>query len=550
MNGVIPMGYTDKELRDATQIAYMDLNEGYKELLRLKVKPPYTIMQIINNTINLKKRTQLENKIKEGDITIDLDSWKITQIHDTNKDNGFYGCIIETSDKEAIVAFRGSESTTKAQFEYDWINADIGLLNNKRTPQQEEVDKFISAMKDNGYLDKYTSVASTGHSLGGNLSDYFTIQAANTDFSEKITQSVNFDGPGFSKEFLESNKKEIDSMSEIMKHYQWSAVGNLLFPVPGVEFVTTDIKDYSDTSTYLQNDFNKEYLYNLICRHDTRSLEYDDHGNVVNGKMDNLAWFMGKISKLIDRMPSAIGNSMKDSLTYFLLHGEEIKSLFVDDKGLTTLGKSLVAAAAVAVLLNPIGTVVVAAKVIVITAAVILAAVGLECLIEFIESTVEKVGELVSVAAKMAAKKFAEFKDLLKKEVAKIKDLAKYAITLLINKGARDKFVSEVAGKIRDYSAGILEELKKAYSLIISEEFFDMRIWNKKYVNEKWYGRLFLSPIQAVAFSLAGSVLEAGIGFINKVTGVFEEVQALDDSFAKFLNTKADELNAIAELLD
>lgn len=544
------MGYTDKELRDATQIAYMDLNEGYKELLRLKVKPPYTIMQIINNTINLKKRTQLENKIKEGDITIDLDSWKITQIHDTNKDNGFYGCIIETSDKEAIVAFRGSESTTKAQFEYDWINADIGLLNNKRTPQQEEVDKFISAMKDNGYLDKYTSVASTGHSLGGNLSDYFTIQAANTDFSEKITQSVNFDGPGFSKEFLESNKKEIDSMSEIMKHYQWSAVGNLLFPVPGVEFVTTDIKDYSDTSTYLQNDFNKEYLYNLICRHDTRSLEYDDHGNVVNGKMDNLAWFMGKISKLIDRMPSAIGNSMKDSLTYFLLHGEEIKSLFVDDKGLTTLGKSLVAAAAVAVLLNPIGTVVVAAKVIVITAAVILAAVGLECLIEFIESTVEKVGELVSVAAKMAAKKFAEFKDLLKKEVAKIKDLAKYAITLLINKGARDKFVSEVAGKIRDYSAGILEELKKAYSLIISEEFFDMRIWNKKYVNEKWYGRLFLSPIQAVAFSLAGSVLEAGIGFINKVTGVFEEVQALDDSFAKFLNTKADELNAIAELLD
>jgi hypothetical protein len=61
---------------------------------------------------------------------------------------------------------------------------------------------------------------------------------------------------------------------------------------------------------------------------------------------------------------------------------------------------------------------------------------------------------------------------------------------------------------------------------------------------------LLLSPIQAVAFSLAGSVLEAGIGFINKVTGVFEEVQELDDSFAKFLNTKADELNAVAELLD
>lgn len=106
--------------------------------------------------------------------------------------------------------------------------------------------------------------------------------------------------------------------------------------------------------------------------------------------MKKLAWFMGKISKLIGRMPSAIGNSMKKDLEYFLLHGEEIKSLFVDDKGLTTLGKGMVAAAAIAVLLNPIGTVAIAAKVIVTAAAVILASVGLECLIENIESTVDK----------------------------------------------------------------------------------------------------------------------------------------------------------------
>jgi hypothetical protein len=544
------MGYTDKELRDATQIAYMDLSYGYNYLVEIKnEKPPFSIRQIINSTKDIKIQANLEDKIKEGDISIDLDSWKITQIHDTNDDNGFYGCIIETSNNEAIVAFRGSEEPNiNNQLKLDWIDADIGLLNSTKTLQHEIVDKFIAEIKNNGYLDKYTYVASTGHSLGGNLSDYFTIKAAN-DFSDKIKQSVNFDGPGFSKEFLESNKKEIDAVSGIMKHYQWSAVGNLLFPVPGVEFVTTDIKDYSDTSKYLQDE-RKEYSYYLIARHDTRSLEYDEHGNVVNGKMDKLAWFMGKISKLIDRMPSAIGNSMKKDLEYFLLHGEEIKSLFVDDKKLTTLGKEMVAAAAIAVLSNPIGTLTIAAKVIATSTAVILASVGLECLVEYIESTAEKVGELVAEAKKIVAKKFEEFKEALKKEVSKVKDLAKYAITLITNKAARDKLVDEAAGKIRDYSAGILEELKKAYSLIISEEFFDMRIWNKKYLQEKWYGRLLLSPIQTVAFSLAGSVLDAGIGFINKVMGIFEEVQELDDSFAKFLNTKADELNAVAELLD
>ena len=284
------MGYTDKELRDATQIAYMDLSDGYNYLVEIKnEKPPFSIRQIINSTKDIKIQANLEDKIKEGDISIDLDSWKITQIHDTNDDNGFYGCIIETSNNEAIVAFRGSEEPNiNNQLKLDWIDADIGLLNSTKTLQHEIVDKFIAEIKNNGYLDKYT----------------------------------------------------------------------------------------------------------------------------------------------------------------------------------------------------------------------------------------------------------------------KIKDLAKYAITLITNKAARDKLVNEVAGKIRDYSAGILEELKKAYSLIISEEFFDMRIWNKKYLQEKWYGRLLLSPIQAVAFSLAGSVLDAGIGFLNKVTGVFEEVQELDDSFAKFLNTKADELNAVAELLD
>ncbi len=34
------MGYTDKELRDATQIAYMDLNYGYNYLVDIKNEKP------------------------------------------------------------------------------------------------------------------------------------------------------------------------------------------------------------------------------------------------------------------------------------------------------------------------------------------------------------------------------------------------------------------------------------------------------------------------------------------------------------------------------
>jgi hypothetical protein len=543
----VQMGYTDKELRDATQIAYMDFTDGYAELNRRNKEPPYTIRQIKDATKDPEKCAAIDKIVKENGISIDLDTLKIAQIHNTNNENGFYGCIIETSDKEAIVAFRGSEEPNGKQLRFDWINADLALINNKRTTQQAEVDKFLEDIKTNGYLDKYTSVASTGHSLGGNLSDYFTIRSVDYGISDKIKQSVSFDGPNFSKEFLEDNKKQIDSVSNVMKHYQWSAVGNLLFPVPGVEFDTAQIKDYGDTSTYLQNQYKDEFSYNLICRHDTRSLEFDKHGNLINGKTDNFAWFMGKVSKGIDRLPSGIGNFMKDNLTYYLLLGDETKSLFVDAKGLTGSGTVLVAGGAIAVLANPIGTLAITANVIAVTVALIAASFGIECLIEFFESAIEKVSELVSKAI-MAMKEVAEFKDLLKKEAAKIIDLAKRAISLLPN--SANEFRTEVTSKIRDYSIGMLEELKNAYSLIISEDFFDMGIWNKKFAYEKWFNRLYISPIQSAASHLTNSVQEAGIGFINNVTGVFKEVQELDNSFAKYLNTKVEELNAISGLLD
>ena len=53
------MGYTDKELRDATQIAYMDLSYGYNYLVEIKnEKPPFSIRQIIDST----KETKIKKK--------------------------------------------------------------------------------------------------------------------------------------------------------------------------------------------------------------------------------------------------------------------------------------------------------------------------------------------------------------------------------------------------------------------------------------------------------------------------------------------------------
>lgn len=72
-------------------------------------------MQIINSTKDIEIRANLEDKIKKGDISIDLDSWKITAIHDTNDDNGFYGCIIETSNNEAYEGSKKAGNNVMAE---------------------------------------------------------------------------------------------------------------------------------------------------------------------------------------------------------------------------------------------------------------------------------------------------------------------------------------------------------------------------------------------------------------------------------------------------
>lgn len=152
------MSYTDKELKEATQIAYLNcIEKNIKNLIADGETGPFTLKELISQNIDLdlaKKNLALEGKSIEkmklqelaqysdmsdldkeiiGKLSDEMLEWKIADIHDMTSENGFYSCVIETSPKDAIVAFRGSEGTkTYSGLVYDWIDADFGLLNSKR----------------------------------------------------------------------------------------------------------------------------------------------------------------------------------------------------------------------------------------------------------------------------------------------------------------------------------------------------------------------------------------------------------------------------------
>ena len=324
-------GYTDKQLRDATQVAYLDCIEpAMRNLIADGKKGPYTLRDLIMEHVNLdtaRLNLKLEGETKRvNDLGIrelieysdindfdrdiiktlsdDAFDWKVVDIHDKNAENGFYGCVIETAENEAIVAFRGSEGRklNYSGIVNDWIKADFGLLKNECTEQQKEVERYIDGLVTNGILDKYEFLAATGHSLGGNLASHFAIASSigeyRKDVSNKLKQVVNFDGPGMSKEYLSHYSDAIKRSGEKIKHYKWSLIGSCLNDIPGeeIEYLAIDENQHNESLI-------DQVKYNAFLKHATTSLKFSKSGKAIRGDQDVLSKFIHSLSVGVEYVP-------------------------------------------------------------------------------------------------------------------------------------------------------------------------------------------------------------------------------------------------------
>lgn len=261
--------YTDKELRDLTQIAYMDFSKSY-EVISGKNSPgrvtdtsPQYLMDLIEADPGSAEKLDMSVIDAHPD-------WKIITPYDTNDTNGFYACLVETEPGHLVIAFRGSESLTNAkQRGLDWVDADLGLLGAWETEQQAEVRRMFENPEIRDILSRYDHISMTGHSLGGNLAEYATIASVDYGFDYKVDQCVSFDGPGFSDEYIEGHREQIDKVNGKMTHYQWSVVGMLLNMIPGVNYQHVAVNNW----------------YIPLLRHSTEGLMYDKNGNLVPGIM-------------------------------------------------------------------------------------------------------------------------------------------------------------------------------------------------------------------------------------------------------------------------
>jgi hypothetical protein len=410
------MAYTDRQLKNATQIAYADFSKLIAELPARK--EPYTIAELMSE---LSKRPNFQGSfsamrdfMNSADQTDwnQIKNWKIIATHDTNAKNGFYGCVIDTGNGNAIVGLRGSEAMDEmGNLVNDWVKADLGLLPSTLTEQQAEMERFLKDISESGYIKNYGNLAITGHSLGGNLAEHGMIMADKYGLDRLLSQCVSFDGPGFSQEYIMEHYTRINEIAGQMKHFQWSLVGNLLQMLPGV--------DVNSLKTHESDDF----AYNLIGKHATTSIMFDEYGNAIQGEQDMFSAAVGLFSRGIDHMPKIVGDVLVASISVLLISVSWAADKMFDDNGLTPFGWTVVIGAVGLVAVIGIGPIIAFVATVLIIAVVAVAAVMLvELVYEGLVWLVERAIDLAVAAWNWSVQQIANLRQFIQDVLAAAKN--------------------------------------------------------------------------------------------------------------------------------
>lgn len=350
------MPYSSGEMEDASSIVYDDWDVVEKQMGGAQGQG-FTIGEMydfaMENGLEGNVRWTTDLLANSGGNWRGVDEWKLVDTNNDNKGSGFYASVFETAPDKAIIAFRGTEGSAN-----DWINGDLRLLNSIETPQQHQGEVYLKELVAKGLAEKYGYLATAGHSLGGNLATDFTLEASTKGL--RIDQCTVFDSPGFSDEYLKAHFLQILKSGNTITKYRWSAVGSLLFDIPGSTVLDTAVKGDGQFGAGPGGE-QDDLPYGLRV-HDPKATVRDSDNNVIlaneKGSLgeygfkgpnmgDQLqVWLMktalGDISKLADLDPfMGVVTFWNTGLSYFNEFSAEIVGALktVGQKGLA-LGSS------------------------------------------------------------------------------------------------------------------------------------------------------------------------------------------------------------------
>ncbi|MDR0459652.1 MAG: DUF2974 domain-containing protein [Coriobacteriales bacterium] len=290
-----PEIYSHQELDNASILAYDDYGLVVR---RMQDKfdyenRDYTLGEIYefaqDPANNCQQYVQWTNLcLTEGGLDWEeVQDWKLVDYSDPdiNVNQGFSGCVFETSPGHAIVACRGSESLEENLYQ-DWYSA-FKLPYSQLTPHQQCAEDYAQRLAEIGFGERYPYLAVTGQSLGGNDAEHLTVVAGR--FGLTVSQCVCFDAPGNSLAHNMLYQSEFNQVKDVITYidYSWASSGGIRFF--GANIILAKRKPWS---TYpISPDRTPSDIGEVLGGHSPVAISFDDDGMVVVKRVEDIDTF-------------------------------------------------------------------------------------------------------------------------------------------------------------------------------------------------------------------------------------------------------------------
>lgn len=156
--------------------------------------------------------------------------------HKRQKYKGACGAVFRSSDGSKVyVVFRGTGTGR-------WYDNGDGLSNTSSEYQNVAL-RYFNDVLDTLDLSGDVKLVVTGHSKGGNLSQYVTLRS---DYGDRVRYCISFDGQGFSPEFLGSiSQSRVSELSRRMysvcgDNDYVNVLGNKIIPDANTVYIRTN----------------------------------------------------------------------------------------------------------------------------------------------------------------------------------------------------------------------------------------------------------------------------------------------------------------------
>lgn len=334
---------SEKELNEIAKMAYIDFTDNYNTLVAKTGRTEFTIEELLYaNTTDDQTDKEKQEIVKafcqanNANITYDregnikrlnmdgvymtpneLSTWKIVAVNDCNSKNGFYGYAVATSENDVVLSFRGSEAKDKKQTLYDWIINDSGLAietPDKLTPQHQEGINWMNQLRADGFFDKYQTISTTGHSLGGNLAEFITMYFFSEYYTDKFGQCANLDGPGLNDLMMAYFMPMYEKMFGKITSYEASTVGTIFHYGADEYMNVVDIDVDKSSLNNIPEPFREAIGETILHGQEYWKYSNDDNKSFQRGEPNKVSDSWGAFFDCIDALPEECKQSMFNGL--------------------------------------------------------------------------------------------------------------------------------------------------------------------------------------------------------------------------------------------